>query len=96
MLMPDRFANGDPKNDVVKGTRVNHVARDSMYARHGGDLQGIQNHFDYLKQLGVTAIWPTPVVENDMPKASYHGYAVTDCYKVDPRYGTNAEYVAAL
>ena len=93
MLMPDRFANGDSKNDVVKGTRAPRVARDSMYARHGGDLKGIQNHFDYFKQLGATAIWPTPVVENDMPKASYHGYAVTDCYKVDPRYGTNAEYV---
>ncbi|AWM33336.1 alpha-amylase family glycosyl hydrolase [Hymenobacter nivis] len=93
MLMPDRFSNGDPKNDVVKGTRVNHVARDSMYARHGGDLKGIENHFGYLKQLGVTAVWPTPLVENDMPKASYHGYAVTDCYKIDPRYGTNAEYV---
>jgi len=93
MLMPDRFSNGDPKNDVVKGTRVNHIARDSMYARHGGDLRGIQNHFDYLKQLGVTAIWPTPLVENDMPKASYHGYAVTDGYTIDPRYGTNEEYV---
>ena len=92
MLMPDRFANGDPKNDVVKGTRVSRVARDSMYARHGGDLRGIQNHFDYFRQLGVTAIWPTPLVENDMPKASYHGYAVTDCYKIDPRFGTNAEY----
>ena len=93
MLMPDRFSNGDLKNDVVKSTRVNHIARDSMYARHGGDLKGIQNHFAYFKQLGVTAIWPTPVVENDMPKASYHGYAVTDCYKIDPRYGTNEEYV---
>jgi len=93
LLMPDRFSNGDPKNDVVKGTRVNHVARDSMYARHGGDLKGIQNHFAYFKQLGVTTIWPTPLVENDMPKASYHGYAVTDCYKIDPRYGTNQEYV---
>ena len=92
MLMPDRFANGDPKNDVVKGTRVNHVARDTMYARHGGDLRGIQNHFAYLKQLGVTAIWPTPVIENDMPRASYHGYAVTDGYRTDPRYGTNEEY----
>ena len=68
MLMPDRFSNGDTKNDVVKGTRVNHVARDSMYARHGGDLKGIQNHFDYFKKLGVTTIWPTPVVENDMPR----------------------------
>ena len=93
MLMPDRFSNGDPKNDVVKGTRVNHIARDSMYARHGGDIKGIQNHFAYFKQLGATAIWPTPLVENDMPKASYHGYAVTDCYKIDPRYGTNEEYV---
>ncbi|WP_151086151.1 alpha-amylase family glycosyl hydrolase [Hymenobacter baengnokdamensis] len=93
MLMPDRFANGNPKNDVVKGTRVNHIARDSMYARHGGDLKGIEDHFAYIKQLGATAIWPTPVIENDMPKASYHGYAVTDCYKIDPRYGTNAEYV---
>ena len=92
MLMPDRFANGNPKNDVVKGTRVRHVARDSMYARHGGDLQGIRDHFAYLKQLGVTAIWPTPLVENDMPKASYHGYAVTDGYKIDPRYGSNGEY----
>ena len=93
MLMPDRFSNGDPKNDVVKGTRVNHIARDSMYARHGGDIKGIQNHFAYFKQLGATTIWPTPLVENDMPKASYHGYAVTDCYKIDPRYGTNEEYV---
>ncbi|WP_083320892.1 glycoside hydrolase family 13 protein [Hymenobacter glacialis] len=93
LLMPDRFANGDPKNDVVKGTFVGHVARDSMYARHGGDLKGIEQHFDYLKELGVTAIWPTPVVENNQPKASYHGYALTDYYAVDPRYGTNAEYV---
>lgn len=93
MLMPDRFANGDPSNDVVKGTRVNRVARDSMYARHGGDLKGIENHFDYLKELGVTAIWPTPVVENDQPKASYHGYALTDYYQVDPRYGSNEDYV---
>jgi len=91
-LMPDRFANGNPKNDVIKGTREARMSRDSMFARHGGDLKGVENHFDYLKQLGVTAIWPTPVVENDMPRASYHGYAVTDCYAVDPRYGTMAEY----
>lgn len=93
-LMPDRFANGNPKNDVVQGTRVNHVARDSMTARHGGDLKGIEDHFDYLKQLGATAIWATPVVENDQPKASYHGYALTDYYHVDPRFGTTAEYAA--
>lgn len=93
MLMPDRFANGNPKNDVVKGMRVERIARDSMYARHGGDLKGIENHFDYLKELGVTAIWPTPVVANDMPRTSYHGYALTDYYAVDPRYGSNEEYV---
>ncbi|UOR04733.1 glycoside hydrolase family 13 protein [Hymenobacter aerilatus] len=92
-LMPDRFANGDTKNDVIKTARARTIARDSMYARHGGDLKGIEQHFDYLKSLGVTAIWPTPVVENDMPKASYHGYAMTDYYQVDPRYGTNEEYV---
>ncbi|SHI46480.1 Glycosidase [Hymenobacter daecheongensis DSM 21074] len=93
LLMPDRFANGDPKNDNIKGMRAPAVARDSMYSRHGGDLKGIENHFDYLKQLGVTAIWPTPIVENDEPKASYHGYALTDFYNVDRRYGTNEEYV---
>ncbi|WP_078010745.1 glycoside hydrolase family 13 protein [Hymenobacter sp. CRA2] len=92
-LMPDRFANGNPKNDVVKGLREHTVARDSMYSRHGGDLKGIENHFDYLKSMGVTAIWPTPVTLNDMPKASYHGYALTDYYTVDPRYGSNEEYV---
>ena len=91
-LMPDRFANGDPKNDIIKTTRARTVARDSMYARHGGDYKGIEQHFDYLKSMGVTAIWPTPVTENDMPKASYHGYAVTDYYNSDPRYGTTEEY----
>jgi glycosidase len=91
-LMPDRFANGDPKNDIIKTARARTVARDSMYARHGGDYKGIEQHFDYLKSLGVTAIWPTPVTENDMPKASYHGYAVTDYYNSDPRYGTTEEY----
>ena len=96
LLMPDRFANGDARNDVVRGTKVGHVARDSMYARHGGDLKGISDHFDYLKQLGVTAVWPTPIVENDQPKASYHGYALTDYYNVDPRYGTNEDYAAMV
>ncbi|SNC76927.1 Glycosidase [Hymenobacter gelipurpurascens] len=91
-LMPDRFANGDAKNDVIKTARARTVARDSMYSRHGGDYKGMEQHFDYLKSMGVTAIWPTPVVENDMPKASYHGYAVTDYYNSDPRYGTTQEY----
>ncbi|UOQ75390.1 glycoside hydrolase family 13 protein [Hymenobacter sp. 5516J-16] len=91
-LMPDRFSNGDPKNDYFKDMRAPKVARDSMYARHGGDLKGIENHFDYLKSLGATAIWMTPVTENDMPKASYHGYALTDYYNTDRRYGTLQEY----
>ncbi|SHK17343.1 glycoside hydrolase family 13 protein [Hymenobacter psychrotolerans] len=94
LLMPDRFANGDPKNDYIKGMKAPAVARDSMYSRHGGDLKGIADHFDYLRQLGVTAIWPTPIVENNQPKASYHGYALTDFYAVDPRFGSNAEYVS--
>ncbi|WP_375436750.1 glycoside hydrolase family 13 protein [uncultured Hymenobacter sp.] len=93
-LMPDRFSNGDPKNDYIKGMKAPAAARDSMYSRHGGDLKGIANHFDYFKTLGATALWLTPIVENDQPKASYHGYALTDYYNVDRRYGTNEEYRA--
>ncbi len=92
LLMPDRFANGDPKNDVVKGMRETKLNRDSMYYRHGGDIQGLINKLDYLKDLGVTAIWMTPEIENDMTLASYHGYAATDHYKIDSRYGTLALY----
>lgn len=92
LLMPDRFANGDTKNDVVPGMRETGLHRDSMYSRHGGDIQGLMNHLDYLKDLGVTAVWMTPEIENNEPHASYHGYAVTDYYKIDPRYGTNELY----
>jgi glycosidase len=92
LLMPDRFSNGDKSNDVVQGLTETALNRDSMYYRHGGDIQGVINHLDYLKDLGVTTVWMTPEVENDMPQASYHGYAVTDHYKIDPRYGTNALY----
>jgi glycosidase len=88
LLMPDRFSNGDKSNDVVQGLTETALNRDSMYYRHGGDIQGVINHLDYLKDLGVTTVWMTPEVENDMPQASYHGYAVTDHYKIDPRYGT--------
>lgn len=94
LIMPDRFSNGDPSNDSVAGMREMKVDRKQMYARHGGDIQGVMNHLDYLKDLGVTAIWLTPEVTNDMPHASYHGYAVTDHYYVDPRFGTNALYKA--
>jgi neopullulanase len=92
LIMPDRFANGDLKNDSVAGMREQGINRAKMFSRHGGDLQGIMNHLDYLKDLGVTAIWLTPAIENDEPSASYHGYAVTDHYKIDPRYGTNELY----
>lgn len=92
LLMPDRFANGDPKNDVVKGLQETTLYRDSMYYRHGGDIQGVIDHLDYLKNLGVTTIWMTPEIENDMANASYHGYAATDHYKIDPRYGSNELY----
>ena len=96
LLMPDRFANGNPKNDVVKGMRDQLCDRTKPSLRHGGDLEGIRQHLDYFKQLGVTALWFTPILENDWPNAgvnsSYHGYATTDYYKVDARFGSNDEY----
>ncbi len=93
LIMPDRFANGDPSNDIVKGTQEPSINRDSMYWRHGGDLQGIVNKLDYLNDLGVTAVWLNPAQENDQPKTSYHGYAITDHYKIDPRLGSNETYL---
>ncbi|BAU53372.1 glycoside hydrolase family 13 protein [Mucilaginibacter gotjawali] len=92
LIMPDRFSNGDTSNDSFANMREQGIHRDAMFGRHGGDIQGVMDHLDYLKDLGVTAIWLTPAVENDEPHASYHGYAVTDHYKIDPRYGTNALY----
>lgn len=96
LLMPDRFANGNPKNDVVAGTQEPRIARDSLRSRHGGDLAGVRQHLDYLQDLGVTALWMCPVIENDQPKESYHGYAFTDHYRIDPRLGTNADYAALM
>ncbi len=92
LIMPDRFSNGDTTNDSFANMREKGVHRDSMYSRHGGDIQGIMNHLDYLKDLGVTAIWLTPAIENDEPHASYHGYAVTDHYHIDARFGSNELY----
>lgn len=96
MLMPDRFADGNTKNNVVKGMRDQLCDRSEPSLRHGGDLEGIRQHLDYFCDLGVTALWFTPVLENDMPSegthSCYHGYATTDYYKVDPRFGTNEEY----
>ncbi len=96
LIMPDRFANGNPKNDTIKGMLETKVNRKDQYGRHGGDIAGVMQHLDYLSDLGVTAIWFNPMLENNMPSASYHGYATTDYYKVDPRYGTNEEYVALV
>lgn len=93
LIMPDRFANGDESNDIVKSSQEPSLSRDSMYSRHGGDLQGIIDHVDYLKNLGVTTLWLNPVQENDQPKTSYHGYAITDHYKIDPRFGNNDTYL---
>ncbi len=93
LIMPDRFADGNPDNNEVDGLRNPvSVDRSNPSGRHGGDLKGIKDHLDYIQQLGVTAIWLTPVLENDMPGGSYHGYATTDYYKVDPRFGSNEEY----
>lgn len=92
LIMPDRFANGDYTNDIVKGMREKTINRDSMFYRHGGDIQGIINNLDYLENLGVTALWLTPVLENDEPSASYHGYAMTESYHIDRRFGTNELY----
>ena len=93
LIMPDRFADGNPDNNEVDGLRNPvSVDRSNPSGRHGGDLKGIMEHLDYIQQLGVTAIWLTPVLENDMPGGSYHGYATTDYYKVDPRFGSNEEY----
>ena len=93
LIMPDRFADGDPATNVIPSMRFPApVNRQDPNARHGGDLQGIARHLDYIEDLGVTAIWLNPVLENDMPGGSYHGYATTDYYRVDPRFGSNEYY----
>ncbi len=92
LIMPDRFANGNEKNDVVKGMNEMTINRDSLFYRHGGDLQGIMQHLDYLEDMGITALWINPVLENDQPQWSYHGYAATDLYRVDKRLGDNDLY----
>lgn len=92
LLMPDRFSNGDESNDRIAGMRDQTLNRDSMYHRHGGDIQGVINHLDYLQELGVTTLWMTPVIENDMPNRTEHGYAFTNHYKIEPRFGGEAAY----
>ena len=91
LLTPDRFANGDTVNDQTADMteRVNRSLQDG---RHGGDIKGIMDHLGYLKDLGVTALWINPVLENNQPTYSYHGYSTTDYYRIDPRFGTNQDY----
>lgn len=89
LITPDRFANANIANDNLEDVTVN---RENPNARHGGDLAGIGKHLDYIKDLGVTTIWLNPVQENKMRGGSYHGYAITDFYKIDPRFGTNEEF----
>ncbi len=91
LITPDRFANGDPGNDEIAGM-MEKPNRSNVGGRHGGDIDGIINSLDYIKDMGFTAIWLNPVLENDMPDYSYHGYATTDFYKVDQRYGSNEKY----
>ncbi len=97
MVMPDRFSDGDPKNNNSSTLR-NAVGADrtNPNTRHGGDLRGLINHADYIDSLGMTTLWVAPVLENDMRGGSYHGYATTDYYRVDPRFGSNAEYVELI
>ncbi|MDE6295711.1 MAG: glycoside hydrolase family 13 protein [Muribaculaceae bacterium] len=94
LLMPDRFAEGKAaSSDPYAGLEYKAMPdRDNPNARHGGNIAGIREHLDYIEDLGVTAVWVCPVLENDMPGGSYHGYATTDYYRIDPRFGTNDEW----
>jgi glycosidase len=89
LITPDRFANGNAGNDALEDVQVD---RQNPNARHGGDLDGIEKHLDYIKNLGFTTVWLNPVQENRMPGGSYHGYAITDFYNIDPRFGTNDQF----
>ncbi|GJM63043.1 neopullulanase SusA [Persicobacter diffluens] len=91
LITPDRFANGDPSNDTVEGY-ADGLNREDKMGRHGGDIQGMIDHLDYVEDMGFTAIWPQPLVENDQEHMSYHGYSITDFYHIDPRFGSNELY----
>lgn len=91
LITPDRFANGDTRNDNIDGM-LEKLNRGDKNGRHGGDIEGVRQSLDYISDMGFTAIWLNPVLENDMHRLSYHGYAATDFYKVDARFGSNEEY----
>ncbi|MBO6622289.1 MAG: glycoside hydrolase family 13 protein [Balneola sp.] len=97
LMMPDRFANGNPDNDTIEGM-LESADRSNPQRRQGGDIQGVVENLDYIKDLGVSAVWFTPLFENDMTTkyGAYHGYAATDLYKVDRRFGSNEEYKAMI
>ena len=92
LITPDRFANGDESNDIDESLNEKTIDREDDYARHGGDIRGIIDHLDYIDEMGFTALWSSPLLINDMKRQSYHGYAMTDFYRVDPRFGTLEEY----
>ncbi|CAN5213856.1 glycoside hydrolase family 13 protein [soil metagenome] len=92
LILPDRFSNGDPSNDKIPGMRDQSLRRDTVFNRHGGDMQGITNHLNYLESLSITALWLNPVLENDMPDRTEHGYSFTNHYKIDPRLGGETAY----
>jgi len=92
-LMPDRFSNGDVSNDRIASLKDQSLNRDSIFLRHGGDLKGVTNHLDYFEKLGVSTLWMTPVIENDMPDRTEHGYAATNNYAIEKRLGGDQAYL---
>ena len=93
LITPDRFANGNYENDIIDFLKERKIDRADNYARHGGDLKGIFENISYIKNMGFTSLWLNPVLINDMKEGSYHGYATTDYYSVDPRFGSMKEYI---
>ena len=93
LITPDRFANGNYENDIIDFLKEKKIDRANNYARHGGDLKGIFENISYIKNMGFTSLWLNPVLINDMKEGSYHGYATTDYYSVDPRFGSMKEYI---
>ena len=96
LITPDRFANGDTLNDRLPGFQEEKYGREKPFGRHGGDLAGIRQHLDYIDTLGFSTLWISPLLTNDQPHESYHGYAITDHFRIDPRFGSNAQYQALV